>query len=356
MKILHIINSMDIGGAQKLLSELLPEINHNIEIDIEVLVFNLTGSKFEKTLIDSGIPVHSIDTSEKSIGAVFKIREWIKKYDIIHAHLFPTLYYVAIANIGIGKTLIYTEHSTSNKRRGKWYTWPLEYCIYSRYDKIIGISPQTIDNLNAWIGWDRESNHTIVIENGVSLNSFKLDAIDFKEEKIVLMVSRFTGAKDQKTLIRAIPFINKDLTIAFAGEGKTLEECKSLANSLNVSDRCLFLGNRDDVPKLMASSFVGVQSSHWEGFGLTAVEFMAMHKPVIASDVEGLRQIVEGAGIVFPHEDYQALAESINSLYKNQKLYSDTADKCLYRSKFYDVVQTAIRYYELYRATCKHII
>ena len=144
------------------------------------------------------------------------------------------------------------------------------------------------------------------------------------------MVSRFTEAKDHATVLRAMKHIaTPGVTLAFAGTGATMDSCRRLALELGIQNQVLFLGDRDDAQALMAQASIGVQSSHWEGFGLTAVEFMAAGTPVVASDVEGLRQVVEGAGIVFPQGDYVALARTIDLLFTDSELYSS----CVYGGK-----------------------
>ena len=59
MKVLHIISSLETGGAQKLLSELLPELKI-LDVDVELVVFRKTGSRFEKQIENAGIPLHSL--------------------------------------------------------------------------------------------------------------------------------------------------------------------------------------------------------------------------------------------------------------------------------------------------------
>ena len=81
--------------------------------------------------------------------------------------------------------------------------------------------------------------------------------------------------------------------------GELFEEVSKYAAKSPVHENIRFWGNRSDVPILLRTSDIIVMSSHWEGFGLAAVEGMAAKKPVVASDVDGLKQIVDGAGLIF---------------------------------------------------------
>ncbi len=351
MKILHIISSLETGGAQKLLSELVP-VQISLGNIVEILVYKNCKSKIEEDLIKSGVTIHSLQVQNiKSLNIFGKIRKYISLFDIIHVHLFPTLYQVAIANFRGRDKLIYTEHSTYNRRRKYKVLRFFEKLIYNRYAKIIAISHKTKENLVIWLGINDQINNKIgVITNGINLKLFSSNS-DIHDERFILMVSRFTAAKDQSTLIRAIPYIkDKRIKIKFAGEGPTLEACKKLVSELRLEDRCVFLGNRSDIPDLVKASYLGVQSSHWEGFGLTAVEFMAARKPIIASDVEGLSQIVEGAGLLFPKGNHKSLAQKINDLMIDTDKYELIANRCFAKAKEFDIIQMAQKYNNLYKS------
>ena len=86
----------------------------------------------------------------------------------------------------------------------------------------------------------------------------------------------------------------------------------------------------------------------WEGFGLSAVELMAGGLPVIASDIEGLRQVVEDAGVVVPQGDAQALADEVMRLMGDKGCYQETAERCRRRAQNYSIENTALAYLEVY--------
>lgn len=336
---------MEVGGAQRLLSDLIP-IQKEQGIDVAILVNEMSENELIKKITDIGVTVFTVNsTNFKSPLCISKIRNYIKNFEVVHVHLFPSLYWVALASIGLDVKLIYTEHSTSNRRRNRPYLRPIEKFIYNRYKKVVSISDQTQDALKKWLGLDEKK--FIVINNGVDIQAFNIPVSKVKPKSLI-MISRFVAAKDQECLIKAMSLLDNDVTLQLVGDGENLEYCRNLAIQEGVIDRIEFLGTRSDVGELISKSYIGVQSSNWEGFGLTAVEIMAAGKPVIASDVAGLRQVVEGAGILFPKGDYKTLAKKIKDLLYDEEKYRVVSSKCKIRSLSYDVKTMAESYRKLY--------
>lgn len=344
MKILHVVTSLAIGGVPRLLESILPlQVDRN---EITVLVYVRLNNDIESRLEQAGIRIISLNEPKfRNPRVIFRMRKIFQDYDIVHSHLFPTLYWASLASRGLNVKMVYTEHSTSNSRRGRWYFRPLERFIYKRYDKIISISQQTHDALTLWL--EQDDARFVVVNNGVDtkkLASVKMPIIP----KSLIMVSRFAASKDQETVIRAMKYIDKDATISFVGDGENLEACKKLAAETGVSDRVRFLGSCSDVPELISSSYIGIQSSKWEGFGLAAVEVMACGKPIIATDVDGLKQIVIGAGEVFTTGNVLELAGLVNNLLADERCYNDMAERCKKRALEYDISLTSSDYLKLY--------
>lgn len=345
MKILHVITSLEIGGAQRLLSDLLP-LQAKTE-DVTLLIYERKENDFTRKIEDAGIKILSLDEHNfHNPGVVLKMRKIFKDNDVVHAHLFPTVWWASLAARGLNVKMVYTEHSTSNSRRGKWYLRPIEQFMYGRYDKIISISQQTQDALTSWLcAYD---DRFVVICNGVDTARFasvKKPVVP----KSLIMVSRFATSKDQETVIRAMKDINPEATLRFVGDGENLEHCKLVAAELGLLDRIKFLGSRSDVAELVAESYIGIQSSNWEGFGLTAVEIMSCGKPVIATNVDGLKQVVEGAGEVFSVGNANELAVRVNALLKDETHYQSCAEACKKRAAQYDISVMSDGYLNVYK-------
>lgn len=323
---LHVISAMETGGAEKLLCELLPALQRH-DIEPELLIFKRVYSEFEKKLENQGIRIHSLNAGNVyDPRIIFRLRKFFKGYNQIHAHLFPTGYFCAIATLGSNIKCYYTEHSTSNRRREyPLLRWP-ERFIYKRFAKTICISEAVRNNLSAWLGEGYE-DLLKVINNGIDLNPFEKAIAANAPEPYILMVSRFGSMKDQATVIKAFAQLNhKRLRLKFAGAGPGETSCRELAKALGVCDKVDFLGERNDVPELMKGATIGIQSSLYEGFGLTAAEFMAAGVPVIASDVPGLKDVVAGAGLLFKVADASDLASKIDSLIDDNNLRLSTIE------------------------------
>lgn len=350
MRVLHVISSLEIGGAQRLLSDLLP-IQKQQGIDVSLLVLKSENNAFSKKVADAGVPIISLNVkSFRNPFLAFKVRKIIRQFDVVHAHLVHALYICSLATRGLNTKLVYTEHSTSNNRRGKAYVRPIEKFIYGRYDKLISISQQTQNALQDWLQ-SNDDKRFAVIDNGVDTKTF---ANIHKEliPKSLIMVSRFASSKDQETVIRAMKELDDDVILRLVGDGENLEHCKHVARECGVEDRIQFLGARADVAELVAESYIGIQSSNWEGFGLTAVEMMAAGLPVIATNVDGLKQVVEGAGLLFDVGDYVSLASMIKHILTDRTYYEQMSIASQERSAQFDISVTAGQYLNLYRIVC----
>lgn len=358
-RVLHIINSLEIGGAQRLLTDLLTEMaqSGNVEIGVVTIHDSKDSILYNRIKNHEGISVYDLSAEKLTLFSKLKrIRKLSKQYHIVHSHLFPSGYLSAIANVGRKKPIIYTEHSTHNRRRERKAYRVLERLIYKKYRLIAGISEPTTEALNKWLLSKKIMSKTFTIPNGVKIEHFLKPEGEVKEKintgkegKGILMISRFTAAKDQETLIRALVHIpDESVHAVFIGDGETLERHKTLAKDLGVAHRCLFLGKRNHPVEFIHQAFIGVQSSHWEGFGLTAIEMMAGGLPVIASDVPGLREVVKDAGLIFPKGDEKKLAETIMTLCSNPEEYDRIKQRCGKRALDYDISRTAKEYLEWY--------
>lgn len=346
MKILHVITSLEIGGAEHLLTDLLP-LQASSE-NVSLLVYERVNNDFEKTLERANIQILCMNEHNyHNPRLIFRMRRIFRDYDLVHAHLFPTIYWASLAARGLNVKLIYTEHSTYNSRRKKWYFRSIERFMYSRYDKIISISQKTQDALVSWLG--QQSNRFVVINNGIDIMRYASVKVPVVPKSLI-MVSRFASSKDQETVIRAMQYIDKDATLRLVGDGENRHYCEALTTELGVSDRVKFLGARFDVPELVASSYIGIQSSNWEGFGLTAVEIMACGKPVLATNVDGLKQVVEGAGELFSRANFTELAAKVNYLLSDKVYYEAISERCRNRAKKYDISVMNTLYLQLYKS------
>jgi len=354
MKILHIITTLSSGGAEKMLVDIVKQMQ-KLDVLCEVLVLTKEENFFGYQLDELNIPVYYGETNKVySLKNILFIREIINAnvYDCIHTHLFASQLYTPIA-IKISKNnipLITTEHSTHNKRRDIKIFLPLDCWIYKQYERIIAVSADTKLNLTAYLPQTKEK--TVVIENGIELERYKnASSIEKKllnnriseKDIIILMVAAMREQKDQETLIRASKLLPKDYRVVFVGDGERFYDVKKYAEE-NGRENIVFLGRRTDIPSILATADVFVLSSKWEGFGLVVVEASAAGLPIVASDVGGLREVVKDiGGYLFKPGNEQDLANKIvKSLQENSKKKSNSLEK-------YDINSTVISYIDLYR-------
>lgn len=136
----------------------------------------------------------------------------------------------------------------------------------------------------------------------------------------------------------------------FAGDGWMLESCKLMAEQMGVIQKIHFWGIRSDIPESIKMSDICILSSKWEGFGLSAVEYMAAGKPVIASNVDGLCEIVRGAGLLFSCGNEAELQTKIELIINNLGLRRNIAEQCKRRAAQYGMSLMTKSYLSLYKS------
>ena len=356
MKILRVINSLDIGGAERSIAGNVPLHIQN-GFDMDVLLLNGKETFFQTELKSKGIKVFSLGQNNNIYNPllVFKLMKFIRQYDVVHAHLFPAIYWVAFAKMLSFSSvkLVFTEHDTHNRRRDNFLLRLVDKIVYRQFSTIITISDAAAHNLAKHLGF-RHSMTTIY--NGVDLQKVRMEAAlekpnlksQFSNKKLLVQVAGFRDQKDQDTVIKALTVLPVEFVAVFVGEGKRMEICKALANELNVANRVFFMGLQSQVGSILGMAEFVVMSSHWEGFGRAAVEGMALRKPVLASDVPGLADVVSGAGLLFEVGDYKTLANSIIELSSNKHYYDEVASKCYDRAEIYDIKHMVQAYEKVY--------
>ena len=356
MKILHVITSLRPGGAEKLLVDLLPRLQQAGH-EVAVYVFLGINTPFADQLRAAGVQV-IMGPEHRSVYHPIHIRilrRLMLEYDIVHTHNSSPQLFAAIANIGHTTPLVTTEHSTNNRKRQHWFFRPLDRWMYRRYRQIICISELCQHNLQTYLT-DEKTHSMCVIHNGIDTRqystakpSLEYNHTTLHASRILINVAGFRWEKDQPTIIRAMCLLPKEMHLLLVGDGEHLHACQQLAQTLGVAPRVHFLGTRTDIPSLLQSADVVIMSSHHEGLSLSCLEGMASGKPFVASDVEGLREIVSGYGVLFPHQDEKALAATIEKICTDTQYAEATAKRCRQRASEFDIAQTAAGYDAVYQ-------
>ena len=354
IKILHIITSLRTGGAESLLSDLVPLLNKG-QNTVDVLVFDGMRTSFMEKLESRGVKVLALgeDHNVYRLANIRKLIPIIKQYDIVHTHNTACQLFVALAKklSSARCKLVTTEHSTDNRRRHIKCLKPVDCWMYRQYDAIISISDIATKMLKNYIG---PSFSILTIPNGVNVDNYynaqPYDVYRKDNSFIITMVAAFRVGKQQEVLIRALRALPANYVVWLVGDGVRRHECETIAVNLGVNYRVKFWGVRTDVPRLLKTSDVVVMSTHYEGMSLSNIEGMASGKPFVASNVKGIREITEGAGILFEENNDEELAQIILRLESNKAYHDEVVAKCLARAKEFDVSKTADGYLAVYKS------
>ncbi|HEV7307784.1 glycosyltransferase [Ensifer sp.] len=339
--VVHIINDLNgNGGAERLVVEMA---QRQTRFSATVIVWKGANIELLDDAAFSAVTIVAVKlSSPRSIA-----RAWgaMRAADLVHVHLFPSLYFCALLPF----RKIYTEHNTWNRRRARGWLRGIERWIYGRYDCVAAISEPVRENLQTWLAPMAAEIH--LIENGVCLERFastrargpKVDGRFY-----IGMVGSFTDKKDQETIVRALSLLPDNVHASFAGVGSRRSLVEELAVTLGVRDRVHFSGLVRDIPAFLSRIDLYVQSSHWEGFGVAVVEAMAANLPVLVSDVGGLAVVVDDAAYRFPAQDHRRLAERILALVGGEEKYGDAAAYARQRAQSFSIERTVSSYEDLY--------
>lgn len=359
MRILHLIDRMSMGGAQSFVVELAKvqkEVGHTVEV---IQLFDSPDRTFPNRLVNLDIPVTALSKgSMYNPLHIFRIMPILTRYDIIHVHLFPALYWTGFAKwLSRSKTpLVYTEHSTQNKRRNKKLLYWADKFVYGRcYKCVIACADKALETFRQY--YPKVSS--ISIPNGIDTQKYfeaepysKAELIGTSEDIFtVTMVARYTYPKRQDTIIEAISKLPKKFNAILVGSKETDPEAiklRTYCDELGVSDRVHSLYIRKDVPRILKSSDVVCMSSIYEGLSLSSIEGMASGRPFIATNVNGLREVVQDAGELFELGNSQELADLLQKLDKNKEYYSIISQKCADRAKLFDIHEVEKKYMNVY--------
>jgi len=191
------------------------------------------------------------------------------------------------------------------------------------------------------------------MHNGISIGDFvplKKELLQKEKEhfnispfsKVVGTIARLREEKGVKYLIESATEILKTFpeTVFFiAGDGPLRGYLENLSKDLGIQDKIIFAGFCDHVPAILSIVDIFVAPSLSEGFGLGIVEAMTMGKPVIATRVGGIREILSDGktGLFIPPQDPHSIAEKVIYLLKNENETKRLGEKASEESKKYDI-------------------
>lgn len=362
MRILQVITSLRTGGAERLVVDLSKQMRLAGN-EVEILLFDGTVTPLLEEIEVAGIPVRALSKGWHAMRnplLFFKLMRELRKnrYDVIHTHNTSCQLLLAFASCFQRLRLVTTEHNTDNRRR-RWRGYrAVDRWMYGRYRRVICVGEETRQALAAWLAHPDLTNKLTVIPNGIDVSklagAIPAEDVSSRQGRKILMISAFRPQKDHPTLIRALSILPEDYRLFLAGGSETDEDrkyqndCRQLVAELGLGERVRFLGVRSDVPQLLAAADVVVLSTAYEGMSLSLLEAMAAGRPLIASDVPGVHDLVSGVGLLFPFGDEQRLAELIRQVCEDPSFAAEVGAKCRARAADYDVAETARRYLQEY--------
>ncbi|MBU2541470.1 MAG: glycosyltransferase [Candidatus Omnitrophica bacterium] len=341
IKILYLYEHLRIGGAEQLLLTTLKFLDRN---KFYPVVYCLSekgqiGSEIEKI----GVKVRALkkDIHLFNVSIIYDLIRIFKheKPDAIHTNLFfPNVFGRLAAKLARVKTVITTLHNPdySFEDNGK-----MRFKIRKAIDKgSARFSKTSFIAVSEFVKNDflkqLKFNNTEVIYNYIDVESFKSrDSLKIKEKRdelgfrsedvLILNVGRLHPQKGQLYLLEAFNLASKDnprLKLIIIGKGNLEEELKNKVTDSSLKERVMFLEDRRDIAEIMAASDIFVFPSLYEGFGIALVEAMAVGLPIIASDIDSLKEIVSDRkeAILVQKQNPKILADAISELVRDEKL------------------------------------
>lgn len=337
VKVLYLYESLRLGGgAEQLLLTTVKYLDRN---KFTPLVYAIgANGKIGEIIEKSGIKVKTLNKKmhlSKSIDIIFNLVQILRREnpDILHTHLFSANIYGRIAaKIAGVKLIVSSLHNPdyTYENNGKW-TFKMRKAI----DKYTGKICNTLFiAVSEFVKKDFEKQLSFqnikVIHNCVDISYFKKidiskikekrQELGLKEDDIVLLnVGRLHPQKGQVFLIEALSLIRKNNSkykLIIIGSGLIEDRLKIKVSELNLSDSVIFLKDREDVREIMSACDMFVFPSLYEGFGIALAEAMNIGMPVIASDIETLREIIRNDidGVLVERQNSLKLAEAIYAL------------------------------------------
>ena len=309
-KIVHIFKVTGVSGSENHLLTLLPELNK--KFDVYVILLVESGNQVDELKVfleEKGITVCRVIIKHHfDFFVILKIYSLIKRIKpntahthLIHADIYGTL---ACRIAGVPR-IVSSKHNHDPFRAHPIFR--LTSFIVSRYhDRIIAISESLKEFLHEVEGIEKEK--ITVIKYG--LNPEQFVSVSTKSNKRLTLrtefkiphdyiimgnVARLIPQKGYPFLIDAFHDLVKEgfkIVLVIVGEGLLREELQNQVRYLGLEDKVFFTGYRTDAIQLMYKFDIFVFPSIWEGFGLVLLEAMALSKPIVASNVSAIPEIV----------------------------------------------------------------
>jgi glycosyltransferase involved in cell wall biosynthesis len=327
MKVLMIIDSLRLGGAERVLATLsaaAPSAGFQFEVQV-LLAAGSRRSVMEPVLEDAGVAVRYLSLRRLADPrALPRLVRAIRNSgcDVVHAHLEDAATLVPPAARLAGCPAVCSFHHVAVPLgRREAFKERLAVVSANTSARVVFVSQASIRSFAAVYGGFRRN--WCVVENGVDLNAFSTDPAVLPPglgvpsgAPVVSIVGALRGRKGHAVALRAWPAVLRafpDAHLLIVGDGPENESLRSLARELDIDHRVVFAGTRTDVASLIRASSLLLLPSQHEALPTTLIEAAACGRAVIATDVDGVPEVViDGeTGLLVPVDDADALAGAL---------------------------------------------
>ncbi len=329
MKIMHVITAFGIGGAEKMLLNI---INKQIENNHIHLVYFKNKNDLISDL-DSRVIVKQIPFS------LFIVRE-LKKYyksinpDIIHTHLGHGDLIGIWSARNLKSKIFCTMHNIYFKKNFLdllfFKAYRILFLNVVKKGHIISISKSVEEHVLNRLKIPKKRSHLLL--NAIPLK--KIEPAQKKNEINILFVGRLEKQKSISTLIKAFKKniehnLEKNLNLNIIGDGSLKLELQKLVADLKIKNRVHFKGEQKNIDVYYAKSDIFVLPSIWEGFGIVILEAFRAKLAVIASNIEGPAELIKDNynGLLFEPQNVLELTDKINYLINNKYKREEISEK-----------------------------
>jgi len=352
MKILLVVPSMGVGGAQTFVSNLAQEFEKQSENEIYILSFwDIVDERFKCLL---SLPkIHLITLHKKkgfSLSFLHAIGKQIKAInpDIINTHSDSCFLYLLLLPF-LHKTPIVHTITNNPTHYLKKYLWFFQKRLKSKFWKtsLIAISESFVPVLKNIYQTDKVD----FAQNGILFPHIATLPFDLKKFDFI-SCGRFSKAKRFELLIEALSHTqDSKLSLILVGDGPEKNHLEELTKRLHLEARISFAGAVSDPMSLYNQARCFVLTSSSEGSPVTIVEAMSLGLPIIATDVGGVRDMVKNDqnGFLLPENPGpQDVALKMDLIEKNRDLYVKMSQNSYEKSLFFDISLSAQRYLSIY--------
>lgn len=329
MKILIMISSLAVGGAENMVYELIKKLNRHVN-EVELLcIQSQYGNELEKK-IENITKVHYLKIDDgfsfKNIKKVLKKLKTIKP-DIIHAHL-GSVGYAFLWTLFYKIPLVVTVHTRPDKAFASRINYLLKSSLLKKKIKLVAVSEENMKLLKHY--YANRADMCTFVNNGIDMDGFTKE-----KHKIYtfINVARQDKNKNQEAIIKCFDRLQKevDCRLILVGEGPCTQILKNLVRKLQLEEKIEFTGIVGNPNKYYAISDCYVQASHREALPMSILEAIATGLPIVSSDVGGICEVVSNEnGILYKDGDNDALYQGMRKCYFHD---SEWIEKCELKSK-----------------------